>query len=179
MDIILYNFLAGNPPEFEDDVPAISPKKRPNRSAKQICKDGAMVYSFADAAEKHRKGKWRPFKKVWGIPIFMYTINIRQLRSSQITVFASLQDKMNRLAVLSFRCTYHNNLIHYHYYRHLYTSSMAKTEEQNVADQRSLRLMPSYNCPICPILFLFCLWNCSCLIALSRGGQVLFIASGT
>ena len=57
MDIILYNFLAGNPPEFEDDVPAISPKKRPNRSAKQICKDGAMVYSFADAAEKHRKGK--------------------------------------------------------------------------------------------------------------------------
>ena len=57
MDIILYNFLAGNPPEFEDDIPAISPKRKSNRPAKQIRKDGAMVYSFADAAEKHRKGK--------------------------------------------------------------------------------------------------------------------------
>ena len=57
MDIILYNFLAGNPPEFEDDVPAISPKRKSHRSAKQIRTDGATVYSFADAAQKSRSGK--------------------------------------------------------------------------------------------------------------------------
>ena len=57
MDIILYNFLAGNPPEFEDDVPSISPKKKLNRSSKQVAEGGAVVYSFADAAGKYKKEK--------------------------------------------------------------------------------------------------------------------------
>ena len=46
MNIVLYNFLAGNPPEYEDDKLKYPPKRKANH--KTTSQTGARIYSFDD-----------------------------------------------------------------------------------------------------------------------------------
>lgn len=55
MDIILYNYLAGNPPEYEDDILLNPPKRKPNRPKKAVIKTGGNVYSFDDIAKRSKQ----------------------------------------------------------------------------------------------------------------------------
>ena len=48
MNIALYNFLAGNPPEYEDDKLEYPPKRKVKRSKETASKTSAKIYSFAD-----------------------------------------------------------------------------------------------------------------------------------
>lgn len=56
MNIVLYNFLAGNPPEFEDDKLEYIPKKKRKRSKSTTSKADARIYIF-DEISKRRKIK--------------------------------------------------------------------------------------------------------------------------
>lgn len=56
MNIVLYNFLAGNPPEYEDDKLKFPPKRKGNRSKSTTYKASAKIYPFVDPS-KHRKAK--------------------------------------------------------------------------------------------------------------------------
>ena len=56
MSIILYNFLAGNPPEYEDDKLEFPPKRKAKRSKAANSKASAKIYPFVDMS-KHHKAK--------------------------------------------------------------------------------------------------------------------------
>lgn len=56
MNIVLYNFLAGNPPEYEDDKLKFPPKRKVKRSKAADSKASAKIYPFVDPS-KHRKAK--------------------------------------------------------------------------------------------------------------------------
>ena len=55
MDVILYNYLAGNPPEYEDDILLNPPKRKPNRPKKSATKAGGKIYSFNEIAKRRRQ----------------------------------------------------------------------------------------------------------------------------
>ena len=52
MNIVLYNFLAGNSPEYEDDKLEYPPKRKAKCSKETTSPKSAKIYSFADFSKR-------------------------------------------------------------------------------------------------------------------------------